>query len=611
MIFNDFHFLRPEWLLALLPLMALGFWLQRQKKRQGNWAAVCDPELLPYLLQARSAASDNRLFWPLALGFVLTVIALAGPSWERLPAPAFRNEAGLVIALNLSETMNATDIKSSRLIRSRYKIADLLKQRRDGQSALLVYSRQAFTVTPLTDDINTILNQLRAIKTDIMPVQGRNTLAAIRQAVDLLQQAGVQQGDILLITDGTEDLDPENIKKARKQYRLSVLAVGTEQGAPIKRPGGGFVKDSQGNIVVAGLKLAALKRVASAGGGILVRLSADDSDIQRLGRLLNQSSHESQQKNPLKLNVWRDFGPWLLWLIVPLMALGFRKGLLGLVFVLLLPLPENSMAGEKTPSFWQDLWQTRDQQAQQSFNQKNYPQAAELFQSPAWRAAAQYRAGQYQQAAKTWEQLNTADTHYNRGNALAKAGKLSDAIKAYEQALKIKPDFKAAEENKKIIEDLLKKQQQQSSDSQSSSEKNSSDEKKASDASEKNQSSQNQNSNTDKPKDQQNSSQNTNPQNHSTGQQDDNSQEQNQSGQNSDQKEAEQQQEKPADSNEAQAQQTSEKPEAEKPEASHAIKDGKPDEDQQALEQWLNRVPDDPAGLLRRKFRYQYQQRRR
>lgn len=607
----DFHFLRPLWVLALIPLLGLGVWLQRQKKRHGNWAAVCDPELLPFLLQARSVVSERGVFWPLALAFLLAVIAMAGPSWERLPAPAFRNDAGLVIALNLSESMNAADIKPSRLIRSRYKIADLLKQRRDGQTALLVYTRQAFTVTPLTDDVNTILSQLKALRTDIMPVRGRNTLAAIRQAVDLLHQAGLQQGDILLITDGVEDVDASDVKKARQQYRVSVLAVGTEQGAPIQLPGGGFLKDSQGNIIVAGLKLKELKRLAKAGGGELVRLSAGDKDIQRLSRLFNRLSAESQQKSSLKLDVWQDFGPWLLWLVVPLAAMGFRKGLLVLVFMLMLPVPENSFADDKSSRIWNELWRTPDQQAQQAFEQQQFERAAKLFKTPAWRAAAQYRAGQYEQAAESWQKLKTPEGHYNRGNALAKAGKLTEAIKAYQQALKMRPDFEAARENKKIVEELLKKQKQQQkqpSQSQDSSSKQSSeqsqssqdenDQKKDDQENDERQNGQNSSQNPDQSSSESNARQNDEP----SGQKQEDQ---------ADEKASQDKKGKQAEVNEQQATDEATKPDAEKAAAAQALSDAKPDEDQQAVKQWLNRIPDDPSGLLKRKFRYQYQQRRR
>ncbi|MEI7995113.1 MAG: VWA domain-containing protein, partial [Methylococcaceae bacterium] len=151
----EFHFIRPYWLLAFIPFVVIVALMLRNKLSHGNWSAVCDAELLPYLLQEKAV---NQSRWSLTTGAIaalLVIIALAGPTWQRLPSPVFRNESALVIALDLSRSMDAEDIKPSRLIRARYKIADILKQRKDGQTALLVYSGDAFTVTPLTDDNET------------------------------------------------------------------------------------------------------------------------------------------------------------------------------------------------------------------------------------------------------------------------------------------------------------------------------------------------------------------------------------------------------------------------------------------------------------------------
>ena len=167
----DFHFIRPYWLLALIPFLGVFSLLLKNKLSAGNWSSVCDAELLPYLLQDK-AVNDSR--WTLttgAMASLLVIIALAGPTWKRLPSPVFRNDSALVIALSLAPSMDAEDIKPSRLIRARYKISDILAQRKDGQTALLVYAGDAFTVTPLTDDTETIESQLEALTTSIMRVQ--------------------------------------------------------------------------------------------------------------------------------------------------------------------------------------------------------------------------------------------------------------------------------------------------------------------------------------------------------------------------------------------------------------------------------------------------------
>ena len=577
MTIGDFHFIRPYWLAALIPYLAILALMLRNKPAQGNWSAVCDAALLPYLLQKKTLKQNRRPLTAAAVAALLTIIALAGPTWQHLPSPVFRNDSALVIVLDLSVSMDAADIKPSRLIMARYKIADILKQRKDGQTALLVYAGDAFTVTPLTDDTETIGSQLSALNTDIMPSQGSNAALALEKAVQLFKQAGLQKGQILLVTDGVDGDKTFATVKALDHYQLSVLGVGTDNGAPIALPEGGFVKDQLGNIVVPKLNAGELAELAQAGKGVYQTLTANDTDIHNLPATLNQSAQQpGQANNNLLLDQWADKGPWLLLPVLPLAALMFRKGLLCFALLLMLPLPKNSYA-----LGWQDLWQSPDQQAQQAYNKQDFAKAAEQFQNPDWKAAAYYKAGQYDKAL---ENLKDSKSAYNQGNALAQAGQLEDALKAYEQALAANPNDSDAKYNKEIVEKALDKQKQQNpqqdnkqqEDSQQSKEGDQSDQQKS-----------DQNKTGEKPE------------------------------QKPEQKQSEQQQ---SPENQPQNKADEKKPEAEKAEQDKdaAKQQGKQqapadiqplNEQQQANEQWLKRIPDDPAGLLKRKFKYQYGQR--
>ncbi len=327
---SEFHFIRPYWLLAIVPYLVLLTLMVKNKLSQGSWNAVCDTGLLPYILQQKTV---SRSRWPLTAGAIaglLTILALAGPAWERLPAPIFRNESALVIALDLSRSMDAEDIKPDRLTRARYKIADILNRRKDGQTALLVYAGDAFTVTPLTEDTDTISSQLSALTTSIMPAQGSDTASAIEMAVDLFKQAGLQKGQILLITDGVNIENTLDTVQSLGAYKLSILAVGTEEGAPIKTARGGFLKDRQGSIVVPKLDPGELKELVRSGGGTFQVISADDQDIETLLTAIERmSEHQAtEEENELLLDRWEDRGPWLLLAALPFAALSFRRGLL-------------------------------------------------------------------------------------------------------------------------------------------------------------------------------------------------------------------------------------------------------------------------------------------
>jgi Ca-activated chloride channel homolog len=263
----DFHFIRPYWLLALIPYVVMLGMLVRSKLSHGNWTAICDEALLPYLLQDKAVAQSR---WPLVTGAIaalLAIIALAGPTWERLPMPVFRNDSALVIVLDLSRSMNAADVKPSRLVIARYKITDILKQRKDGQTALLVFAGDSFTVTPLTNDTDTIDNQLSALTSEIMPNDGNNVAGALEKAEQLFKQAGLQKGQILLITDGGNTDEALAKAKSLDAYQLLVLGVGTPDGAPIALKEGGFLKDAQGSIIVDKLDVSGLEKLAQAGNG--------------------------------------------------------------------------------------------------------------------------------------------------------------------------------------------------------------------------------------------------------------------------------------------------------------------------------------------------------
>ncbi|MGZ5013181.1 MAG: VWA domain-containing protein, partial [Methylobacter sp.] len=453
---TEFHFIRPYWLLALIPYLAILAVMLRNKLSQGNWSAVCDAALLPYLLQEKAV---NQSRWPITTGAIaalLAIVALAGPTWERLPSPVFRNDSALIIALDLSRSMDASDIKPSRLVMARYKIADILKQRKDGQTALLVYAGDAFTVTPLTDDTETIDSQLSALNTDIMPSQGSNTVSALEKAVELFKQAGLQKGSILLVTDGVDVDKTLAAVKSLDKYQLSILGVGTDDGAPVALPEGGFLKDEQGNIVVPKLNSNELRKLAQAGNGVYQTITANNADIQAVLTNVDRSvQQQGKQNDNLVLDQWAEKGPWLLLLVLPLAALTFRKGLLCVALLLMLPLPKNSYA-----LGWQDLWQTKDQQAQQAYKKQDYAKAAEQFENPDWKAAAHYKAGEYDKALEDLKSSKSESSAYNQGNALAKAGQLEEAIKAYEKALAVNPNDSDAKHNKEIVEKELEKQKQ-------------------------------------------------------------------------------------------------------------------------------------------------------
>lgn len=653
---TDFHFLRPLWFLALLPIAVLTWWLAKRHDDNSGWQQAIDATLLPHLISVAVTQRRKRL-WPLVCcAWVVGVVALAGPSWQKLPQPVMQQQDALVVVLDLTLSMYATDKSPSRVVHAQHKLTDLLQKRKEGLTALVAFSGDAHTVTPLTDDTATIASMVSALAPDLMPVFGSNTTSGVARAVELLQQAGIQKGRILLMTDEVLPQDAQQIEALLngRDISLLILGIGTTEGAPISKPEGGFLKRDDGSMIIARLNADDLAALATRCNGRYIDSRIDDSDIDYL--LGGWQLENNTRKTEHEFDLWADQGHYLVWLLLPAVLLAFRRGALA-VIVLMLYLPSPSQALE-----WRDLWQRRDQQGAEALQQNRFDEAAEKFDDPAWRAAAQYRAGKFDAAAESLKALDNATANYNRGNALAQAGKLEDALAAYDRALQQDPGNEDAKINRQLTSDALEQQkkQQQNKDGQHNGQQDNDDKK------DQQQGSQQQNdqqkgdqqngqpqSGQDDAESQQDGEQSA--QQQDSGQQDGSQQSRDQQQADNDAKNDKDAGQKDAQSQDAESQSASPQTEAQarahnekQQQAAQKDQQGGDDkqneqqlqqaiaqqqqqrdaekqnpstpptqasiadmpvpqtEQQQALEQWLRRVPDDPGGLMRNKFNYQY-----
>ena len=332
---DAFVFIRPWWLLGLLPAMYLCWRLYRGSASGSQWHSVVDPELLNHLLEGDSEVKRNGIWSFVAVfAWVVCVLALAGPSWERKDVPTYRNVSERVLVIDLSRSMNAEDIKPSRLSRVKQKVEDILKQSGEIENAIVVFAASPFVVAPLTNDSATVQTMLSALETNIMPAQGSRIGEGLRKAFELLQSVRSNDGRIVLFTDSPVDSDTRIVTEeiARSGLSLSVIGVGSVEGAPIPLPGGGFVKDRNGNIVVAKIDEAALRDLAELGGGEYRVIATDESDINAVLQGVNRfSGHEndvdSQGETSQQLVDARlDRGPWFMLLLLPLAPGLFRRG---------------------------------------------------------------------------------------------------------------------------------------------------------------------------------------------------------------------------------------------------------------------------------------------
>ncbi|MDD9889675.1 MAG: VWA domain-containing protein [Gammaproteobacteria bacterium] len=568
---QDFHFLRPLWLLALIPAFIFFLAMWRINTVVTAWDKAIDKSLLPYLLDRSKNAAQRTPLLLLFVAWVLSTVAMAGPVWEQLPQPVQKREDALVIVMDLSLSMFAPDHNPTRLDLAKRKLRDILALREEGQTALVVYAGDSHVVTPLTDDVVTIDALVPSLSPNIMPLFGSNPMAAIDMAINLLDDVESTDGRILLMTDGISGFDQELLiteQFEETDYELLVMGIGTEQGAPIRTSDGSFLTDENGAMVVPTLNKNVLQSLTNRVNGRYHDIQLSDADLAFLlveNQLLDDDELTEVEE---EFDVWYEAGPFLLLLVLPLTALTFRRGwLFSLVLLtgtgLLFP-------GQSAQAFeWRDLWQTKDQQAAEAFAAEDHQLAAALFESSDWRGAASYRAQDYESAIAAFSGSDTPDGHYNRGNALALAGNYVEAIAAYDVAIGLEADHADALHNKEIVEQLLEEQESEQGE---------------------NQDGENQENQSEQNSEQQSEEQNENSEN-----QDQESQEGNE-----DQQQQEQQ-------NEAPEEQESSESNSEQNTPSQSSNEEF--EDQQSLEQWLRRIEDDPGELLRRKFRYQYRQR--
>ncbi len=556
------HLLRPQWLWALLALPLLAALWRWRTRRASVWHDAVDAHLLPRLLAQRG---DARARWASALAavaYALAVLALAGPSWRQVAQPLWESRAPLVIALDLSSAATAADVPPSRLAQARAKISTLLRERAGGQVALVAYAGDAFTVAPLTEDTANVALFLDALAPDVMPVDGQRADRAIDWSAQLLERARFDRGDIVVLTAQADEAARDAAARAARQgYRVFVLGIGSAAGAPYRRSDGSFGQ--------ARLDAGSLRALAAAGDGRYTALADGDDDLRALGILDPRQDDAAIARG--KGTAWQDQGYWLLPPLLLLALFAFRRR----AVMLLLPLCFLWPGSQARAA---DLWRRADQVEHARMEQ----------------ASQAYRRGDFAEAAKLYGDAGDADAHYNRGNALAKAGQYPQAIAAYDEALKQQPGMDDAIANKRAVEAAMKRQSQSKDGSNPDQSKSSQDAKG------------NPTQQPGKGQDQQRKAAQAP-----------------QSQQPQQQPQAQPQPGKPADAQvqrEADAAQRERMQQALQAQQRNGQQDARrravqanetPQQREQRLanEAWLRRVPDDPGSLLREKFRIEQERR--
>lgn len=455
----DFHFLRPWWLLALIVPPVIVWLAAHSGDIRSRWKGMLAPHLLDSLVIEPDRRNQLRPAWMIATLMALAVLGVAGPTWQREAPPFVSDTASLVIAVDLSPTMDAVDISPSRIERAKLKIHDILAARDGARTAVVAYSGTAHLVVPLTEDDALIQTYTDALASGIMPKPGKDTAAALRLADSLLKADG-SSGTILLMTDGVEEAAGASAKEISSS--ILVLGVGTAEGGLVKQADGGFLTGTGGDRIVSKLDLDGLKQFGRETGAGVATITDDDSDVRWIAQHVRRNFAQQAAKEGDR---WRDLGWWLLIPVALLLGLSFRRGWVVKVAVLLACARLLSPAPAEAASLV-DVWLTPDQQGRLAFERGDFASASMHFKDPMWKGVALYRAGRFQDAIDSFANVDTAESWFDQGNALLHLGKFEEAVAAYGKALQKRKGWPEAEANLGIAERLLKQQQEEDEEQQ-------------------------------------------------------------------------------------------------------------------------------------------------
>lgn len=585
MNYHDFNFAEPMWLLVLLLIPAgwgwYKFWQYKSKQDTFGLNKFIDPHLLPHLLiQTNNKKVNSKIGWLYALLVACIAFALANPRWSFKELDAFQPTASMVILLDLSSSMTATDVSPSRIVRARQNIIDLLNLSKGLKIGLIGFAGNPHLISPITDDIQTIKTYVPALDTDLTAMQGNSLPAALKMAGDLLINEPGDKKSILLISDGNfvvDDLSKEIAALNAQNIHTHVMGVGTTTGAPYKDKNGSLHK-LKGKVITAKLNVNKLQEIARHGHGIYTEAKHNDLGLRLI--LTKAETADTEKVVAGKIKQWNDqYYIFLIPAVIIMLYLMHTRVLFVLtIFVLCYGLNDDLHAASISSAF-----KNSEQRAKEMYANGNFLEAAETFIDPYRKGVALYRAGDFASAEQQFKLANRSDIKtsalFNAGNSQMRQRKWQSAIDSYEAVLALEPENFAAQHNLEIARKMLEEEESKPKQcpKQSKQDKDDQSENKESQASKDADDKSAENNKQDKEKDQaQNSEQN----------QDQNSADNNQQSQ----------QNQTAKQNELNNDPTGDDSQAKL--ANTALSS----EEEEKIEQWLKRVDSDIKIFLKNKF---------
>ena len=251
----------------------------------------------------------NRWAWKHRLtfsGFIFLIFAASGPQIGTRVAPVERKGIDLVFALDVSESMNAQDVKPSRLEKAKFEISQMINQLKGDRVGLIVFAGSSHLYLPLTSDYEAAQLFLDAIDTKMIPTQGTDLSTALRTAISAFNEESEKYKVMVLVTDG-EDHEGAAVELVSKAYKLGIIAhvvgVGTLKGSLIPiNDKSSYKRDKKGILITSKLNEAMLTELADAGGGIYSRFNNREAKYKEIMQAV-----DNMEKRSIQTHIYSEF----------------------------------------------------------------------------------------------------------------------------------------------------------------------------------------------------------------------------------------------------------------------------------------------------------------
>ncbi len=454
-----FHFIRPDFLygiIAVAVILILGLLGFREKDK---WTKFIATHLRPFVIQKGSTPFRRNMHILLSLFLVFGCFGLAGPTWNEIEVPGKTLDTPVVIALDLSQSMMAEDIKPNRLQRAKFKIKDLLNANPKARVALIGFTSTAHTIVPLCHDYTIIHSHLDGLTPSLMPYPGTDIQTAL-DLTDSITQVSDAPSKLILITDAINNDVFLVLQKyiAQGNRNVALIPMNTPTGAKIPKPNSTyFYTDAQGKSIYSKLDPSVLKKLASIADIHVHKLTLDNSDMVHLARLIS-SNVNFQEEADKKENNWVDRGILFAIPLALLTLLWFRKGFV--IYSLLLGIGVTSCGIKKEENnsrttTWNDIWYSKNYQGQKLEDAYEFEKAGDIYEDPMHKGVAYYKAGIYEAAIEAFRKDTTAEAAYNLGLSYYKNGDYIAAQMAFGAAIEKDPELKGVATSQKMLAQLI------------------------------------------------------------------------------------------------------------------------------------------------------------